>query len=88
MIDIIGAGFGRTSTMSLKKAIELLGKGPCYHMEEIWGKDDMKEKLEQWADVSEMKGKIFFLIFVLTRPYFPVKEKIFNISPKPYTGWK
>jgi Sulfotransferase domain len=29
---VIGAGFGRTGTMSLKAALEQLGFGPCYHM--------------------------------------------------------
>jgi hypothetical protein len=29
---LIGAGFGRTGTMSLKSALEQLGYGPCYHM--------------------------------------------------------
>lgn len=31
-MKLIGAGFGRTGTMSLKAAIERLGAGPCYHM--------------------------------------------------------
>jgi Sulfotransferase domain len=30
---LIGAGFGRTGTTSLKQALELLGLGPCYHMQ-------------------------------------------------------
>jgi hypothetical protein len=34
-LDVIGAGFGRTGTMSLKLALEQLGFGPCYHMTEI-----------------------------------------------------
>jgi hypothetical protein len=29
---VIGAGFGRTGTMSLKAGLEQLGFGPCYHM--------------------------------------------------------
>jgi len=29
---VIGAGFGRTGTLSLKAALEELGLGPCYHM--------------------------------------------------------
>ena len=32
----IGAGFGRTGTMSLKVALEELGFGPCYHMTEVF----------------------------------------------------
>ncbi len=34
-LDILGAGFGRTGTNSLKIALEKLGFGPCYHMYEI-----------------------------------------------------
>jgi hypothetical protein len=35
-LEIIGAGLGRTGTMSLKLAIEKLGLGPCYHMAELF----------------------------------------------------
>ena len=31
-MKLIGAGFGRTGTMSLKAALERLGYGPCFHM--------------------------------------------------------
>lgn len=34
-LNVIGAGFGRTGTMSLKLALEHLGLGPCYHMTEV-----------------------------------------------------
>ena len=50
--------------MSLKRALEALGKGPCYHMQEIWGKPDMKETLTKWADIGELTdieaGKVRF----------------------------
>jgi hypothetical protein len=35
-LQIIGAGFGRTGTLSLKMALEELGFGPCYHMTEVF----------------------------------------------------
>jgi hypothetical protein len=35
-VKVIGAGFGRTGTMSLKAALEELGFGPCYHMIEVF----------------------------------------------------
>ncbi len=35
-MKVIGAGFGRTGTMSLKVALEELGYGPCYHMIELF----------------------------------------------------
>lgn len=34
-LRVIGAGFGRTGTLSLKTALEQLGFGPCHHMEEV-----------------------------------------------------
>jgi len=34
-LQVIGAGFGRTGTLSLKAALEQLGLGPCYHMLEL-----------------------------------------------------
>lgn len=44
-LDIIGAGFGRTGTLSLKQALEQLGFSRCYHMMEIFGLPDHPE---QW----------------------------------------
>ncbi len=34
-IEVIGAGFGRTGTLSLKFALEALGFDRCYHMMEV-----------------------------------------------------
>ena len=39
-MKVIGAGFGRTGTMSLKAALERLGFGPCYHMVEVFEHPD------------------------------------------------
>jgi len=35
-LKIIGTGFGRTGSHSLKLALEMLGQGPCYHMMEVF----------------------------------------------------
>ena len=35
-LKVIGSGFGRTGTRSLKEALEVLGFAPCHHMEEIF----------------------------------------------------
>lgn len=42
-LQIIGAGFGRTGTDSMKTALGMLGVGPCYHMSEVIGNEDRKE---------------------------------------------
>jgi sulfotransferase family protein len=36
-MDVIGAGFGRTGTLSLKAALEQVGEGPCMHMIPLLG---------------------------------------------------
>lgn len=35
-MKVIGAGFGRTGTASLKSALDTLGLGHCYHMTEVF----------------------------------------------------
>jgi hypothetical protein len=35
-LEIIGAGLGRTGTLTLKTALEMLGFGPCHHMVEVF----------------------------------------------------
>ncbi|MFR9729748.1 sulfotransferase family protein [Saccharopolyspora sp. MS10] len=46
MVEIIGAGFGRTGTASIKGALEHLGFGPCYHMFEVIAEPD---RMRDWA---------------------------------------
>lgn len=48
-LKVIGAGLGRTGTLSMKLALEHLGFGPCYHMLEIMG--DARKRLPQWIEV-------------------------------------
>ncbi len=40
-MHVIGAGFGRTGTMSLKAALERLGAGPCLHMIDLLGNPEL-----------------------------------------------
>lgn len=44
-LKVIGAGFGRTGTLSLKAALEELGFGPCYHMVELLAQP---ERVTHW----------------------------------------
>jgi hypothetical protein len=45
-LDVIGAGFGRTGTLSLKLALERLGFVKCYHMMEVFSH---AEHVPMWA---------------------------------------
>jgi len=35
MVKVIGTGFGRTGTDSMREALNILGFGPCHHMREL-----------------------------------------------------
>src|SRR5581483_11275643 len=48
-LKVIGAGFGRTGTMSLKLALEQLGFGPCYHMVEVF----KHQAFDLWYEASK-----------------------------------
>jgi hypothetical protein len=48
-LKVIGAGLGRTGTLSLKLALKHLGLGPCYHMTEIMSAG--RERLPLWLQV-------------------------------------
>jgi hypothetical protein len=41
-LSVIGAGFGRTGTHTLNLALEMLGLGPCHHMEDVIRSDQQK----------------------------------------------
>jgi hypothetical protein len=45
-LKVIGAGLGRTGTLSLKVALELLGFGPCYHMLDVF---ERPHDIPQWV---------------------------------------
>lgn len=49
-LDIIGPGFGRTGTNSLKVALEHLGLGPAHHMFEV---RDHPEQLPGWQALAD-----------------------------------
>lgn len=49
-LQVIGAGFGRTGTLSLKLALEQLGFGPCHHMLEVFAHP---EQIPLWTAAAE-----------------------------------
>jgi sulfotransferase family protein len=59
-LEVIGVGFGRTGTYSLRSALETLGFGPCYHM---WEVIYSRERARLWRRVSQGDhpgwGKVF-----------------------------
>jgi hypothetical protein len=53
-LQIIGAGFGRTGTLSLREALLLLGFGPCDHMVESFAHP---ERFSLWNDAVRRKER-------------------------------
>lgn len=49
-LSVIGAGFGRTGTLSLKLALERLGFAPCHHMVEVFARPEQASVWRAAAD--------------------------------------
>jgi hypothetical protein len=60
MLEVIGPGFGRTGTMSMKAALERLGFGPCYHMIEVYAHDG---HVDAWIDAIDGRPADWDTIF-------------------------
>jgi hypothetical protein len=52
-LEVIGAGYGRTGTLSLKLALERLGFVKCYHMQEVFMNPD---HIPMWAAAHRGEG--------------------------------
>jgi hypothetical protein len=86
-MQVIGAGFGRTGTMSLKAALEQVGFGPCFHMIDIvrdpeplpyWQaavageRVDWTEALDGWESSVDWPGCTFWEQMAETWPDAPI----------------
>lgn len=49
---VIGAGLGRTGTKSLKQALEILYRKPCYHMLEIIFSH--RNHIRKWLHIDQL----------------------------------
>lgn len=49
-LRVIGTGFGRTGTESMREALNVLGFGPCHHMHEIIAHEHQKQI---WRDMVQ-----------------------------------
>ncbi len=65
-LKVVGAGFGRTGTLSLKDALEKLGFGPCYHMMEVFPRPDHVAMWHRLAFGHSMDWDLIFRDFRAT----------------------
>lgn len=59
-LKVIGPGFGRTGTKTVKLALEHLGFGPCHHMYEVF---DDPPQVAHWQDFAAGKPVDFTEVF-------------------------
>jgi len=65
-VKVVGAGFGRTGTLSLKSALEKLGCGPCYHMMEVFPRPEHVAMWHRLAFENLMDWDLLFRDFQAT----------------------
>jgi hypothetical protein len=59
-LQVIGAGLGRTGTLTLKLALERLGFGPCHHMIEVLGNPAQLPFWNRAADGAAMEWEAVY----------------------------
>jgi hypothetical protein len=56
---VVGTGFGRTGTLSLKQALDRLGFGPTYHMQEVLERPSHLRAWVAWARGGPLDPALF-----------------------------
>jgi hypothetical protein len=89
-LKVIGAGYPRTGTASLKAALEQLGFGPCFHMHELFmnperaalfvaaadGKPDWEATFDGYQSTTDAPGCTFWRELA---DYYPDAKVILSI---------
>ncbi len=65
-LKVVGAGFGRTGTLSLKIALERIGFGPCYHRMEVFPRPEHVARWHRLAFEQSMDWDEIFRGFHAT----------------------
>lgn len=96
-LKIIGAGFGRTGTHSMKLALEQLGYSPCHHMYEVFKRHDQARHWQAAADNNIVNWEQVFKDFqtAVDWPAAAFWKEIAEWSPeakvlltvRPSEGW-
>src|SRR5262249_53127043 len=94
-LDVVGTGFGRTGTNSLKIALEMLGFGSCHHMFEVRDRPEQIRFLAAAARGERSDWDVVFTGFRSTvdwpsayfwRPiaaHYPKAKVLLSVRPEP-----
>lgn len=92
-LSVIGAGFGRTGTLSLQRALETLGFAPCYHMVEVarrpehaatWLRAWRGERVDWGAFLANYRGAVDWPVTAFWRELasaFPAARIVLTVRP-------
>ena len=96
-LKVIGAGFPRTGTTTLKKCLEILGYDKCYHMKELFVKP---ERLKYWLELDRTGQTDWDTLFkgyqaCVDVPGYPYYKKLMERYPdakvilthRPFDQW-
>jgi hypothetical protein len=59
-LEVVGTGFGRTGTDSMREALNILGFGPCHHMFEVTDNPLMKSRWRAFMDSGDSNWEELF----------------------------
>jgi len=59
-LKVIGTGFGRTGTDSMRKALNILGVGPTHHMHEMTGNARARESWINLVNGAQPNWELLF----------------------------
>lgn len=62
-LKVIGAGLGRTGTLTLKTALERLGFSPCHHMVEVFAHPEQREFWRRAAEGEAVDWEEIFAAY-------------------------
>ena len=68
-IKVIGAGFGRTGTDSMREALNLLGLGPCHHMFEV-NRDEAQRTGWRLAYIKRVEDRKSLVVTLIAEQVF------------------
>jgi hypothetical protein len=59
-LRVIGTGFGRTGTDSMREALDILGFGPCHHMVHVNANEDQKRLWRAFVKGTPCAWEVLF----------------------------
>jgi hypothetical protein len=94
-LRVVGAGLGRTGTLSLKLALEKLLGAPCYHMVEVFPRPEHQKvwrdaalgRPQDWADVRGFAATVDWPAAFWSQIHAAFPDALIVLSVRPADAW-